>query len=120
MALKKTAMNLSGGAIKASERLLRGTRFNPDNIRSVLILEYMLPLGCCVHLTPLYEAIKRARPEVTLIVATRGLGAALLRHHRYIDQLIETPDPLTDLRSAARTLRAELKGRGIQSGCTLT
>lgn len=113
-------MNLSGRAIKASERLLRGARFSPDNIRSVLVLEYTLPLGCCVHLTPLYEAIKRAHPEVTLTVATRGLGAALLRHHRYIDHLIETPDPLTDTFGAAKALRAELSSRSIRPDCTLT
>lgn len=120
MSLKQTALSIPSSAIKASERLLRGTRFNPDNIRSVLILEYMLPLGCCVHLTPLYEAIKRARPEVTLTVATRGLGAALLRHHRYIDYLIETPDPLTDTLGAAKALRAEMSSRGIRPDCTFT
>ncbi|HEV2473791.1 MAG TPA: glycosyltransferase family 9 protein [Chthonomonadales bacterium] len=113
-------MNLAASAIRASERLLRGTTFDPVNIRSVLVLEYMLPLGCCVHLTPLYEAIKRARPEVAITVATRGIGAGLLRHHRFIDHLIETPDPFVDLRGAARGLRAELARRGLRPDCTLT
>lgn len=120
MSLKKTAMNLSAGTLLATERLLRGTRFHPDKIKSILILEYMLPLGCCVHLTPLYEAIKRTHPEITITVATRGLGAALLRHHRFIDHLIETPDPLKDTFAAARSLRAKLAERGIQPDCTFT
>ena len=56
MSLKKAAINLSTGAVLASERLLRGRRLETvsDRVKSVLILEYLLPLGCCVHLTPLY------------------------------------------------------------------
>jgi ADP-heptose:LPS heptosyltransferase len=91
--------------------------------RCLLILEYLLPLGCCVHLTPLYEAIRRSRPEVTLVVATRGLGAALLRHHPDLDHLIETPDPLQNvggLLSAVRALTAELARRDLRPDCVLT
>ena len=122
MSLKKNLVGLSAGAMLASERLLRGRRveFAPDRVKSVLILEYMLPLGCCVHLTPLYEAIKRSRPEVTITVATRGLGAMLLRHHRFVDSLIETPDPLTETFAAARALRAKLAERSIRPDCTFT
>lgn len=80
----------------------------------------MLPLGCCVHLTPVYEAIKRARPHVTLTVATRGLGLALLRHHPCIDHLIDTPDPLTDTYVAARALRSALAQRNLRPDCILT
>ena len=122
MSLKKNLVGLSAGAVLASERLLRGGRveFTPDRVKSVLILEYMLPLGCCVHLTPLYEAIKRSRPEVTITVATRGLGAMLLRHHRFVDSLIETPDPLTETFAAARALRAKLAERSIRPDCTFT
>lgn len=113
-------MNLAGSAVRAGERLVRGTRFDPTDVRSVLVLEYILPLGCCVHLTPLYEAIKNARPEIAITVATRGLGAELLRHHRFIDDLIETPDPFVDLRGATRSLRAELARRALAPDCTLT
>jgi ADP-heptose:LPS heptosyltransferase len=122
MALKKVAMKLSADTLLIAERLLRGKSFDPvpEKVRHVLVLEYLLPLGCCVHLTPLYEAIKRARPAVTVTVATRGLGGALLRHHAFIDHLIETPDPLTDTLSATRTLVSELARLGLQPDCTLT
>ena len=92
----------------------------PDRVKSILILEYLLPLGCCVHLTPLYEAIKRSRPEIVITVATRGVGVALLRHHPFVDHLIETPDPLQGTFSAARMLRAKLAERGIHPDCTFT
>jgi ADP-heptose:LPS heptosyltransferase len=91
--------------------------------RCLLILEYLLPLGCCVHLTPLYDAIRRSRPEVTLVVATRGVGAALLRHHPDLDHLIETADPLHGaggLLAAARGLAGELSRRGLRPDCVLT
>lgn len=122
MSLKKAAMNVSAGAIVASERLLRGRRTVPvaGEVGSLLVLEYMLPLGCCVHLTPLYEAIKRSRPEMVVTVATRGLGAAMLRHHLFIDHVIETPDPLIDTLAAAKALRVELRRRGIRPDCTFT
>jgi ADP-heptose:LPS heptosyltransferase len=122
MALKKVAMKLSADTLLIAERLLRGKSFDPvpEKVRHVLVLEYLLPLGCCVHLTPLYEAIKRSRPEVTVTVATRGLGLALLRHHPFIDHLVETPDPLTDTFAAARTLVSELSKLGLQPDCTFT
>ena len=122
MSLKKIAMNLSAEALMGSERLLRGNRLTPrpDDANSVLILEYMLPLGCCVHLTPVYEAIKQARPNTTITVATRGLGAALLRHNPFIDHLIQTPDPLTDLSGAVRSLSRSLARRNLRPTCCLT
>jgi ADP-heptose:LPS heptosyltransferase len=103
------------------ERLLRGgRRVDAEEVKSVLVLEYLLPLGCCVHLTPVYEALKVSRPELTVMVATRGLGAALLRHNPRVDRLIETPDALTDTFGAARFLRAELGRLGVRPDCVLT
>ncbi len=122
MSLKTTLKKLIGSAVLAMERLPRGRRVAtpPDEVRSVLVLEYRLPLGCCVHLTPLFEAIKRSRPEVTLTVATLGLGLAVQRHNPFIDCLIETADPLTDLAAAARSLSRQLKQNGIEPDCVLT
>jgi ADP-heptose:LPS heptosyltransferase len=122
MSLKKIMMNLSAEVLMASEHLLRGRRVTPrpEDANSVLILEYMLPLGCCVHLTPIYEAIKQARPSATITVATRGLGAALLRHNPFIDHIIQTPDPLTNLRGAARSLAHSLASRNLRPDCCFT
>ena len=118
MPLKENAIRISARALLSAERLFRpAPAISPSN---VLILEYMLPLGCCVHLTPVYEAIKRANPSVTLTVATRGLGLACLRHNPFIDHLIETPDPLMSLRAAVRALRAELALRSIRPSLILT
>lgn len=122
MSLKKNLMGLSSGVVLAAERMLRGNRLVVDSksVKSVLFLEYLLPLGCCVHLTPVYEAIKRSRPDITVSVATRGLGLAVLRHNSSIDHLIETPDPISDLPNAAKALRSELQRRNLQPDCTFT
>ena len=103
------------------ERLLRGRRLQVDSetVKSVLVLEYMLPLGCCVHMTPVFEAIKADRPKLVVTVATRGLGAAVLRHNPRVDHVIETPDALTDTVEAAKVLRGELRRRLLRPDCVL-
>lgn len=118
MPLKENLIRISARALLSAERFLRPAPTTPPS--SILILEYMLPLGCCVHLTPVYEAIKRANSSVTLTVATRSLGLALLRHNPFLDHLIETPDPLISLSSATRALRAELALRSIHPSLILT
>ena len=118
MPLKENAIRISARALLSAERLFRPVPIPLPS--SILILEYMLPLGCCVHLTPVYEAIKRANPSVTLTVATRSLGLKLLRHNPFLDYLIETPDPLISLRSAAQSLRAALALRSIRPSLILT
>ena len=92
----------------------------PAAVKHVLFLEYRLPLGCCVHLTPVFEAIKRSRPEVQITVATRGLGVEVHRHSPFIDHLIETPDPLSDLRGTVHALRQQLRRRTLNPDCVLT
>jgi ADP-heptose:LPS heptosyltransferase len=110
------------GPAVAVERVVRRASYRAklEDPRCILILEYMLPLGCCVHLTPLYDAIRSSRPKTTVIVATRGLGLALLRHHPAIDHLIETPDPLRDLRGAAKALTYALSVLKLQPDCLVT
>lgn len=84
-------------------------------VRTVLLLHYQMPLGCCVHATPIFAAVKAARPSSRLIVATRGLGAETFRHDPHIDVLIETSDPrgsLGALRKTASELIAILRDRG--------
>jgi ADP-heptose:LPS heptosyltransferase len=90
------------------------------DVAKVLVLQYRLPLGCLVHMTPVFEAIKRSRPEVEIAVATRGLGLEVLRHSPFVDHLIETPDPTTHLASAVLALRRQLRRRQFRPGCVLT
>jgi ADP-heptose:LPS heptosyltransferase len=110
------------GMLLAAERVLRSKtrKVEPAQVRRVLVLEYRLPLGCLVHMTPVFEAIKRSRPEVEIAVATRGLGLQVLRHSRFVDRLIEAPDPTTDLGAAVRGLRKELRTCGFHPDCVLT
>lgn len=83
-------------------------------------MEYLTALGCCVHLTPVFEAIKQSRPEIELTVATRGVGLETLRHNPFIDHLIETPNALTYTLQAASVLRDQLRRRELRPQCVLT
>ena len=105
----------------AAEGLVRGTKeVVPEQVTQVLVLEYRLPLGCLVHMTPVFEAMRLGRPEIEVTVATRGLGLQVLRHSRFVDHLIETPDTTADLMGAVRGLRKQLRARGIRPDCVLT
>ena len=103
------------------ERLARPASI-PDlgALQNVLILEYIVPLGNCVHMTPLFEVIKRARPETKVTVATWGIGLQVLRNSPYVDDLLATPDPLKDLIGAVSSLRRQLKARRLKPDCCLT
>ena len=98
---------------------MRG-RANPDEVKYALFLEFRLPLGCLVHMTPVFESIKQSRPGMQLAVATTGLGLQVLRHSRFVDVLIDAPDPTVDLRAAAFGLRRQLRVRGFRPDCVLT
>ncbi len=117
-------MTKLSGALLGIERLVRKSNVIPAKVRQVLVLEYRLPLGCLVHMTPAFEALKRARPQeprqIGVTVATCGLGFQVLRHSPFIDNLIETPDPTLHLAAAVRALRKELDGRGLRPDCVLT
>lgn len=107
-------------ALRPSDRhSLAGRGLNPlDAGSTVLYLQFEKPLGCCIHGTPLIEALKAVVPDLRLIVATRGPGAATLRHHPGVDQIIETEgDPLGSsgsLWSTAAELRDKLAALGVQ------
>ena len=110
------------GWAMAVERQFGGSRLlsDPGAVKSVLVLEYVLPLGGLVHMTPIFEAIKAERPEVVVTVASRGLGVEVLRHNPCVDHLVETPNALTDTLATARMLRGELQRRGVKPDCVLT
>jgi ADP-heptose:LPS heptosyltransferase len=103
-------------------RALRPKTRDRGGPRTVLLLQYAMPLGCCVHGTPIYAAIKRADPTAIVIVASRGLGFATLKHDPHIDHLIETPDPMASfvsLWTTARMLRRLLLSRDWQPDIVL-
>jgi ADP-heptose:LPS heptosyltransferase len=106
----------------AVERVLRRkvATVEPEKVKQVLVLEYMLPLGTCVHLTPFFEALKLCRPDLAITVATRGMGSQVLRHSPNIDRLIDTPDPLKDLKAAVLFLRGSLRRLKLEPDCVLT
>ena len=86
--------------------------------RTILYLQFEKPLGCCVHGTSLIPALNAAFPGVRLVVASRGGGAATLRHHPRVAELVVTrADPLQSPGALLQTLaelRRELRRRGIQ------
>ncbi len=119
--IERRVFNLIAGAIVGLERFVRPkTNLAPDAAKSVIVLEYNIPLGYCVHMTPLFEAIKRGRPEMKVIVATHGIGASVLRNSPYVDHLIETPDILKDFWGAVASLRMQLKARRLKPDICLT
>jgi ADP-heptose:LPS heptosyltransferase len=97
--------------------LLRLTRPRPRaGASTILVLQYQMPLGCCVHGTPIFAAVKAAQPTATILVATRGLGAAVLQHDPHIDHILTTADPTPSLAAkwrVAQQLRAELRARNL-------
>lgn len=119
---KNALVEMAARSIVGLERLIRprSEAGNATAVTSVVVLEYMLRLGNCVHMTPVFEALKRRRPEMTVTVATRGMGLELLRHSPFVDHLIETPDPLTDPQGAVRSLKAQLAEREVRPECALT
>jgi ADP-heptose:LPS heptosyltransferase len=85
--------------------------------QTFLILQYRIPLGCCVHGTPIYTALKAAHPDCRIIVATYGLGHQVLAHNPLIDHLIDTgapPDTAQGLLSFASALRNSVQASGLR------
>lgn len=104
-AVKGAAFSVVAGA----ERVLRpGQRREPlSRVRNVLLLQYSAALGPAVHATPLVAGIRQAMPDARIVVAANGLAAGVFRNHPQVDQLFETPSPLSDLRGAVRALRVQ-------------
>jgi ADP-heptose:LPS heptosyltransferase len=107
--LKYSAVQLA----RAAEPLLRGkASIQPADLagfRDFLFLQYMMPLGYCVHDTPVYQALRQCRPDARITVATHGTGFETLRHNPYIDHLVSTESPFTGLLKASDELRAALR-----------
>ena len=111
MALKTAAKQSLVRAAMFAESLVRARPQAPNlrEVRDFLFLQYMMPLGYCVHDTPIYEALRTCMPDARITVATRGLGFETLRHNPFINHLIRTADPLVATRAAAGELKRGLR-----------
>ena len=120
--IKRQSLRAAAGIALAAERWAR-PGLAPKHVaqsqpHEVLLLEYMPALGACVAMTPVFEALHSQGKRV--IVATRGAALELLRHSPFVDELLETPDPLTDLPATVRSLRRQLRTRALRPACVLT
>lgn len=79
-----------------------------------LVLQYQMPLGCCVHGTPIYSALKTSYPDAKVIVATRGLSLTALQHDPHIDHLIGTGDPAVERAKVVSEIRSGMQALGVQ------
>lgn len=88
-------------------------RQQPD-ANCILVLQAMLPLGGCVHATPLFSLLKKDLPNLPVWVATRGLGLEVLRHNPDVAGLIALPDVFTVFQAAGSALRSALRTRDLK------
>jgi ADP-heptose:LPS heptosyltransferase len=94
-------------SLRAAESMLRGpvALSAAAAIDEFLILFYDPALGTAIHATPLLEALRQARPEARITVATCGIAAQVIRTNRFVDRVIETPNPYTHTLATARAIR---------------
>lgn len=107
MSLNRTAKRLATSAVMSVERLIASSGPLPlSETTNFLLLQHQSALGTAIHATPLIPALRKAVPNCRIAVAASGFALAILRNNPGIDQLIETPSPLHDLRGAVHALRA--------------
>ena len=110
MGLKGFIKRRGFSAVAALERSFRGGRSSEmelSGFRNFLVLQHATALGTVVHATPLIPALREAMPDCRIAVAASGFALEVLRNNPGIEQLIETPSPLRDWRSAGQILRSK-------------
>jgi ADP-heptose:LPS heptosyltransferase len=85
-----------------------------------LFLQYELPLGTAIHATPLFEALRRARPDADITVAGSGLTCEVLKYNPNINRLVETPHPLKRRGQALLFFLKDFYRRGNDFDCIIT
>jgi ADP-heptose:LPS heptosyltransferase len=75
-------------------------------LRNFLLLQYPLALGTAIHATPLIAALHASVPGARVAAAASGFGLAVLQGNPGLEQLVETPSPLTNLRGTVKALRS--------------
>lgn len=76
-----------------------------QEIRNFLLLQYPLALGTAIHATPLIAALHAAIPDARVAAVASGFAWEILRGNPGLEQVVETPSPLRDLRGAASAIR---------------
>lgn len=67
--------------------------------------QYQSALGTIVHATPVVEAIRRALPDARIVVSSSGLAAQVWQGNPHLEQLLLTPNPLSEPWAAVRAFR---------------
>ncbi|MES2220054.1 MAG: glycosyltransferase family 9 protein [Acidobacteriota bacterium] len=105
-------------------RLLHGGgRFSQAElaeIRNFLVLQYESPLGSIIHVTPMFEALKRAMPDCVVTVAASRVAASVLHTSPYIDRCVVTPNPFEDFTGCVRAVQALLESTPAGARCVIT
>lgn len=120
----ETVRNLAARGIMALDGAVRGRPSagleHLAEIRQFLILHYAEALGVAVHASVLVEALRKAVPDASIVVASSGLALEVVRHDPYADRTIATPPPQERLLAAARTIRREWRPAGSSARCIVT
>ncbi|GEM_PF-836923 len=88
--------------------------------RRFLFLQYETALGTAVHATPLYEALRKAVPDVEITVACSGLPFEVLKYNPNINALLRTPHPLTRWGQAAAFFLTRVRKIRDDYDCVVT
>ena len=91
-----------------------------SSIRRLLFLQYETALGTAVNATPVFEAVKRSRPEASIAVACHPLTRELLKYNEFIDELIVTTHPDRGFIRAGCELALRTRKLGHSFDCALT
>jgi ADP-heptose:LPS heptosyltransferase len=106
------ARKLKSAAFSAAavvERVARpASRVQLSATTNFLLLQYPAALGTAVHATPIIPALRAAVPGCRIAVAASGMALEIFSNNPGVDWLIETPNPLQDLKAAVSSLRRQI------------
>jgi len=71
-------------------------RISPSQCSKFLFLQYEVPLGSAIMVTPVFEALKRTIPAAHIVVACGKTAWQVLKDNPFIDELILTRDPVSN------------------------
>jgi ADP-heptose:LPS heptosyltransferase len=82
-------------AILSIVNLDRAPQKDVRAMKRFLFLQYDTALGSALNATPVYEALRHAIPDAHIAVAANGIGYLVCKSNPFIDEIFETPSPLT-------------------------